>query len=64
MLLGAEGIEGFLQGFVAAVGIESVEPFGRGVDVKEHEPGQQSVYMRIREFKCEMQLFRQSWLMF
>ena len=41
---GSEGVEGFLQGLVAAVGVESVEPFGRGIDAEEHEAGQQSVF--------------------
>ena len=41
---GSEGVEGFLQGFVASIGVESVEPFGRGVDAEEHEAGQQSVF--------------------
>ena len=41
---GSEGVEGFLQGFIAAVGVESVEPLGRGVDAEEHKAGQQSVF--------------------
>lgn len=33
----AEGVEGFLQGFVAAVGVESIEPLRCGVDAEEHK---------------------------